>query len=198
VVANAEAALNRREARHQRLLQAALHLFAELGFHDTSVDEVVAEARTSKSAFYEHFESKEDCFRTLLEHGGGALIAAVHAAVAAGGDHRERMRLGISAFVNACARSAPVARLLLVESIGLAPSIQKVRHRLHSDFAGMVERECRYMKERGDSDLSDIDPAVYARVVVGGVNEATTWFLETGAVGDPQELADQLCRAFAV
>jgi AcrR family transcriptional regulator len=198
MVANAEAALSRREARRQRLLDAALHLFADLGFHDTSVDEVVAEARTSKSAFYEHFESKEDCFRMLLEQEGGSLIAAVNAAAASGGDHRERMRLGITAFVNSCAHRASVARLLLVESVGLAPSIQRVRQHLHSDFAGMVERECSYMKAHGDRDLAAIDPAVYARVVVGGVNEAVCWSLEMDTVRSPQRLAEQLCRAFSV
>jgi AcrR family transcriptional regulator len=198
MVANAEAALSRREARRQRLLDAALHLFAGMGFHDTSVDEVVAEARTSKSAFYEHFESKEDCFRMLLEQEGGSLIAAVNAAAASGSDHRDRMRLGVTAFVNACARRSSVARLLLVESVGLAPPIQRVRQHLHADFAGMVERECSYMKTHGDRDLAGIDPAVYARVVVGGVNEAVCWFLEADTVRNPQQLAEQLCRAFSV
>ena len=192
------AAVDRREARRQRLLDAALQLFSELGFHDTSVDEVVAQARTSKSAFYEHFESKEDCFRVLLEQEGGALIAAVNAAAATGHDHRERTRLGIAAFVNTCARRSRVARLLLVESVGLSPSIESVRHRLHSEFAGMTESEVRYAQEHGDQALADVDAAVYSRAVVGAVNEVTSWFLETGATRHPQELAEQLCRAFDV
>jgi AcrR family transcriptional regulator len=197
-VANPAAAVDRREARRQRLLEAALDLFAELGFHDTSVDEVVAHARTSKSAFYEHFESKEDCFRVLLDQEGGALIAAVHAAAAGGSDHRQRVRLGITAFVHACATRSRVARLLLVESVGLSPTIEEVRHRLHADFAKMSQSEVRYAQEHGDRALAGIDPAVYGRAIVGAVNEATSWFLETGAGGDPQELAEQLCRAFAV
>ena len=198
MTATTPGAVDRREARRARLLDAALQLFAELGFHDTSVDEVVAQARTSKSAFYEHFESKEDCFRVLLEQEGGALIDAVHAAAREGADHRERMRLGISAFVNTCARRSRVARLLLVESVGLSPSIEAVRHRLHADFASITESEVRYAQERGDQALSGIDPAVYGRAVVGAVNEATSWFLEAGAAGDPQALAEQLVRVFAV
>src|SRR5215472_15991706 len=144
MVANAAAAVDRREARRHRLLDAALRLFAELGFHDTSVDEVVAQARTSKSAFYEHFESKEDCFRVLLAQEGGALIATVRAVAREGGDHRERMRLGIAAFVNVCASRSRVARLLLVESVGLSASIEAVRHGLHSEFAVITEAEVRY------------------------------------------------------
>jgi AcrR family transcriptional regulator len=198
VVTNAAAAVDRREARRHRLLDAALQLFAELGFHDTSVDEVVAHARTSKSAFYEHFESKEDCFRVLLEQEGGALIAAVRAAASVGADHRERTRLGILAFVETCARRSRVARLLLVESVGLSPSIEAVRHSLHAEFASLTESEVRYAQEHGDVALAGLDPAVYGRAVVGAVNEATSWFLETGVAGDPRELAEQLSRAFGV
>jgi AcrR family transcriptional regulator len=195
---NAAAAIDRREARRHRLLDAALQLFAELGFHDTSVDEVVAQARTSKSAFYEHFESKEDCFRVLLQQEGGALIAAVRAAASDGADHRARTRLGIVAFVKTCARRSRVARLLLVESVGLSPSIEEVRHALHAEFASLTEAEVRYAQEHGDAALAGVDPAVYGRAVVGAVNEATSWFLENGADGDPGELADQLCKAFGV
>jgi AcrR family transcriptional regulator len=198
MVTNAAAAVDRREARRHRLLDAALQLFAEMGFHDTSVDEVVAQARTSKSAFYEHFESKEDCFRVLLQQEGGALIAAVRDAASVGADHRARTRLGIAAFVTACARQSRVARLLLVESVGLSPSIEAVRHALHAEFASLTESEVRYAQEHGDMALAGVDPAVYSRAVVGAVNEATSWFLETGAVRDPEELADQLSRAFGV
>ena len=38
----------------------------------------------------------------------------------------------------------------------------------------------------------------YSRAVVGAVNEATSWFLEKSTPGNPQELAEQLCRAFGV
>jgi len=192
------AASERREARRRRLLDAALQLFAEVGYHDTSVDDVVAKARTSKSAFYEYFESKEDCFRVLLEQEGGALVTAVNVAAAAGIDHRDRMRRGIHAFVAACLGRSRVARLLLVESVGLSPSIEEVRHRLHDEFAKLAEQAVRYAQEHGDRDLAGIDPAVYGRVIVGAVNEATIWYLEAGSGDDAEGLADRICRALSV
>jgi AcrR family transcriptional regulator len=196
--ASGTAAVERREARRQRLLEAALQLFSQLGFHDTSVDEVVAHARTSKSAFYEHFESKEDCFRVLLEQEGGALVAAVQAAARDGTGHRDRTRRGITAFVHTCAGRSRVARLLLVESVGLSPSIEAVRRRLHAEFADLTESGVRHAQEHGDEALAGVDPSVYGRAVVGAVNEAVSWFLEAGATGDPQEIAEQLCRAFGL
>ncbi len=175
-----------------------MELFADRGFHATSVDEVVAKARTSKSAFYEHFESKEDCFRVLLEQRGTALLEAVRAAAARGRDHRERIRLGVAAFVVYCAQRCRSARLLLVESTGLAPSIEAVRHRLHGEFASMTETVLRYARDHGDRSLEEVDPIVYGRAVVGAVNEATSWFLAQDVKCDPGELADQICRAFGL
>lgn len=188
----------RREARRQRLLGAALALFSERGFHDTSVDDVVAMARTSKSAFYEYFDSKEDCCRLLLEQEGGTMMAAVRSAAAGGADHRERTRLGIAAFVRACAARAPLARLLLVESVGLSEAIEDVRHRLHGQFAELVESEVRHAHGAGDSGLEGVDPAVYGRVVVGAVSETAAWYLDSARDGaGPEPLVEALCRILA-
>jgi AcrR family transcriptional regulator len=196
-MSTAPAALElRREARRQRLLDAALNLFVEHGFHDSSVDDVVAAARTSKSAFYEQFESKEDCCRVLLEQEGGALISSVKVAAAAGSDHRQRTRLGIGAFVRTCVQQGRAARLLLVESVGLSESIEAVRHRLHGQFAEMVEAEVRHAQMSGDQGLLGVDPALYGRVVVGAVNEATGWFLAREG-GNPEPLVEGLCRILA-
>jgi AcrR family transcriptional regulator len=186
----------RREIRRQRLLAAALDLFAERGLHDTSVDDVVAAARTSKSAFYVYFESKEDCFRVLLEQEGGALIQAVKAGSAAPSGHRARLREGVFVFVRTCSARHRVARLLLVEGVGLSGSIEEVRGRLHADFAGLVEAEVR--RGQADGEFAGTDAAVYGRAVVGAVNEAICWSLAAGAEANPDQLAGELCQIFGV
>jgi AcrR family transcriptional regulator len=55
--------LDAREA----LLEAALEVFAERGFRDSSVDEIAERAGYSKGAVYWHFSSKDDLFFALLE-----------------------------------------------------------------------------------------------------------------------------------
>ena len=80
-VAAAPGAQERRDARvdqrRKRVADAALYLFAARGYNVTSVDDIVARSKTSKSAFYEFFKSKEDCFRDVLLQEGGALIHEV-------------------------------------------------------------------------------------------------------------------------
>ncbi len=176
-------------------MEAGLGLFALRGYHETSVEDVVATARTSKSAFYEFFESKEDCFLQLLEQEGGEIIHQVTAAAAQGRDHRDRIRRGIRAFVHACDSRAPVARVLLVESVGLSPRIEEVRHHLQGRFVHIVEEEARRARP-DDTFYAAFDPVVFGRALVGGVNEAAEYLL-TRHDTDAEALAHDLCLIFA-
>ncbi|MGA7913356.1 MAG: TetR/AcrR family transcriptional regulator [Candidatus Dormiibacterota bacterium] len=183
------------EKRHRRLAESALTLFATRGYNVTSVDDIVAGARASKSAFYEFFESKEHCFRDLLTHEGGALIHDVLASAASGHDHHERLRLGITTFVYSCFERSSVARLLIVESVGLSAGVDQVRHDLQGQFAGAVAEEVRHAMGH-DPFYADKDPQVFGRAVVGAVSDAVGYFL-THPGYDAEALAESLCRIFA-
>ncbi|HEV2216827.1 MAG TPA: helix-turn-helix domain-containing protein [Candidatus Dormibacteraeota bacterium] len=185
----------RLDHRRRRLLDAALELFAERGYEETAVGAVVARARMSKSAFYEHFTSKEHCFREVLLAEGGELIRDVLAAAATGHDHHERLRLGITRFVVGCFERPTVARLLIVESVGLSAAVDEVRHEVQGRFAAAVAEEVRHATSH-DSFYADKDPVIFGRAVVGAVNEAVSYFL-THPGADADTLAGSLCRIFA-
>lgn len=50
-----------------KLLDAALVVFADRGFHAARVDDVCEQAQVSHGTFYLYFASKEDLFRTLVD-----------------------------------------------------------------------------------------------------------------------------------
>jgi AcrR family transcriptional regulator len=183
------------ERRRRRVAEAALHLFAARGYNTTSVDEIVARAKSSKSTFYEFFKSKEDCFRDVLAQEGGALIQEVLADASSGHDHHERLRLGITRFVHSCFERSSVARLLIVEAVGLSAAVDEIRHELESRFADAVAEEVRHAMVH-DPFYADKDPQVFGRAVVGAVSDAVGYFLTHPGV-DAESLAASLCRIFA-
>jgi AcrR family transcriptional regulator len=183
------------ERRRRRIADAALTLFANRGYNATSVEDVVAQAKVSKSAFYEFFMSKEDCFRELLSQEGGALIHDVLTSAATGHDHHARLRLGITTFVRSCFERSSVARLLIVEAVGLSEGVDQVRHDLQGRFADAVGEEVRHAMLH-DPFYADKDPQVFGRAVVGAVSDAVGYFLTHPGV-DTESLADSLCRIFA-
>ncbi|HEY3933287.1 MAG TPA: TetR/AcrR family transcriptional regulator [Gemmatimonadales bacterium] len=56
----------RPEARPEELLDAALAVFGERGFRQTTLEEVAARAGVSKGTVYLYFDSKDDLFRGVV------------------------------------------------------------------------------------------------------------------------------------
>jgi AcrR family transcriptional regulator len=54
-------------ATRQRLVDAAIRRFYKDGFRNVGIDQVLADVGISKTAFYKHFESKEDLMLAALE-----------------------------------------------------------------------------------------------------------------------------------
>jgi len=187
-------ALQRRDAllgRHRRrILDAVAHCFAERGYHDTSVDQVVSRARTSKSAFYACFPNKEMAFAALLEREGERLLHAVEVAVVEEADPRRRARAGITTFVADCARNRATARILLVESVGISPAIEERRRAMHARFAELIRAQAEAARAAG-TPATGVDLEVLAFALVGAVNEAVVHLLETGGT-DPAPVLEAL------
>lgn len=56
-----------REAKRQRLLQAATAIFSQKGFHDTKMQDIADAAGVGKGTLYEYFETKEELFLAVYE-----------------------------------------------------------------------------------------------------------------------------------
>lgn len=57
----------RKQETRQMLIESAIEIFAQLGFHGSSVDKIAEHAGFSKGAVYAHFKSKEELFLAILE-----------------------------------------------------------------------------------------------------------------------------------
>lgn len=58
-----------RETRRQDILDAALKLFAENGFHNTSISMIARRVKISKGLIYNYFESKDEILDTVVSSG---------------------------------------------------------------------------------------------------------------------------------
>ncbi len=56
----------KKQERKQKLLEAALGAFGKLGYHDTQVSHIIAEAKVARGTFYLYFESKREIFDALV------------------------------------------------------------------------------------------------------------------------------------
>ena len=80
------------EERRTGILDAALAVFSQRGYHESSIDEIAGEAGVSKALIYEHFASKQELYAELIE-------PAWHRHRGTGGerDHRGQVELDLAA-----------------------------------------------------------------------------------------------------
>ena len=58
----------------QQIVDVALQLFAERGFHGTVVEDIARSVGISRATLYQYFASKEEIFRELVEESGAAQL----------------------------------------------------------------------------------------------------------------------------
>jgi AcrR family transcriptional regulator len=98
--------------RRRQLLDVAVDVFAERGFHATSMDEVAEAAGVTKPVLYQHFDSKRDLFVELLDDVGSHLVEAVTAAVGGAIGPRQRVEAGFEAYFDFVTQQTNAFRLL--------------------------------------------------------------------------------------
>lgn len=53
--------------RREQIMDAAITCFADKGYHETSMDDIVRQAQLSKGALYWHFSGKRELFSSLFQ-----------------------------------------------------------------------------------------------------------------------------------
>jgi AcrR family transcriptional regulator len=98
--------------RRRQLLDVAVDVFAERGFHGTSMDEVAEAAGVTKPVLYQHFDSKRELFVELLDDVGSHLVQAVTAAVGGATGPRQRVEAGFEAYFDFVTQQTNAFRIL--------------------------------------------------------------------------------------
>jgi AcrR family transcriptional regulator len=164
----------RKQARRKIILEAATRLFGNRGYHSATVPMIVAEADSSTGSFYTHFRNKEDVFAAVLIQLGETLGEVLDSAKQVESDPIRRIPLAVESLFLYLAQNPQEARILIVESSGLSPELEKVRRTILSEHAEHVRRNIESAPESFEVE----NPAIAARCLVGAVFESLTSWLE--------------------
>jgi AcrR family transcriptional regulator len=157
--------VNRRE-RHRaeirdRLYRAALQLFAERGYLETTVEDITEAADVGKGTFFNYFPTKEH----VLASFGGERIAAIRRAVERAGTHREPtlsvLKNLVTDLAGQSAESPALLRSIYAAHASCAPVRAELAMRLH-ESRRLMEKLFSLGQERKEV-RSDRSAAVLAR-----------------------------------
>lgn len=152
-------------ARHQRerLLAALADSLDEHGYAATTVAAISKGAGVSKSDFYRHFKSKDDCFFVAYDEAVQRLRTDVLSACTNEDGWAERVCAGLAVALADLAAEPGQANLLLVEGLRAGPAI-------YGRFQGAIESFVPLLRDGAPAGTSAGRPPEAAdEAVVGGI-----------------------------
>jgi AcrR family transcriptional regulator len=153
------------QERKQQLLDSAAALFAERGYSETRVIDIVHRAGVAKGLFYWYFENKEALFRELVELHRLRLRQAQAAAIDPEAEPLLRIRQGTEASLMFMASYAHFFALIEVEN--LTRQFSDVLRR--GTEVHMADASARIREGIEDGTIRDEDPDLLAYGVIGAV-----------------------------
>lgn len=150
--------------RKQQLVDCAARLFAERGFEETRIKDIVDAAGVAKGLFYWYFENKEALFADVAADIRLRLRKHQAAAIDPEAAPLRQIRQGVEASVHFMAENAHFFSLLEVET-GAVPQGSR------REGAALHLRDVRAIVVRGQEagEIVDEDPDLLALGVVGTV-----------------------------
>ncbi|MDX1468023.1 MAG: TetR/AcrR family transcriptional regulator [Acidimicrobiia bacterium] len=174
------------------VVAAAGRLFAEQGYHGTSMRELGRELGLLGSSLYSHVDSKQDLLVEVVAEGARLFEAAAQTALSAGGRPSEQLRRLIAGHVAVVLDNLDVARTFLNEARMLdsrhRAQVLEARDRYEAVFRSVVAAGV----EDGDF-REDVDPKVATIFALSILNAIERWFRADGAL-NRDDLVDELAH----
>jgi AcrR family transcriptional regulator len=169
------------EERRVAILDAALAVFAERGYHASSIDDIAREGGVSKALIYEHFASKQDLYAELLEQHAGQLFSALSEAISeAGRSASARLTVGFDAFYGFVEEHRVAWRMLFREATD--PEAVAVLDRITAEVtafvAGVIAEDPGARRNDDDEETREHGVQVIAQLLVGAVQSLATWWAD--------------------
>ena len=161
--------------KRKRILEAAIRVFAEHGYHGSRVGDIAEDAGVAHGLLYHYFASKEDVLRTIFVENWGQLIVRFRA-VETSDEPAEKKLEGIAKILLRTWRNDPALVTVMVREVARSQHLQDRVEEVREAFA-ILER----VIEEGQASgvfRRDVDARLAAWVIYGGLEEVLTgWVL---------------------
>lgn len=134
--------------QRQRLFKALAAVMTTNGYSNTTVDDVIKEAKVSRATFYQHFESKQDLFMAGYARMQRHVIDAIRT-VPTTGTPMQNFAVMLDRYLGFIALDPSTARLYLLEVYAAGPEAMRRRVELQQEFVAGV---AQIFGARSDAD----------------------------------------------
>ena len=181
-----------RVVRERQMLDAAVKVFSNRGFHAASMDEIAEVAGISKPMVYAYLGTKEELFLACLQREATHLMEAVAAGVRPTARPDEQLWNGLRAFFAFVGAHRDGWRVLYRQARSephFAGELAGMRARIVEVVAGLLEDACAAGEARIPARPDDFLAMAYAYV---GAAESLADWLADHEEEDPEQTATRM------
>jgi AcrR family transcriptional regulator len=171
----------RGEERRAAILESALAVFADRGYHASSIDDIAREGGVSKALIYEHFASKQQLYAELLNEHAGELIERLAAAMEeAASTGAARLATGLDAFYRFVEERRVAWRMLFREANDpeMAAVLERIVAQVTGVVAALIAQDPGSRSSAGGSKARDQGIQMLAQMLVGSVQSLSNWWAD--------------------
>ncbi|MDX6634336.1 MAG: hypothetical protein QOF06_539 [Solirubrobacterales bacterium] len=149
------------EHQRERILGAATGVFAKRGYQQTTVDDIVAAAKTSVGSFYGQFKGKQDCFLQCYDRVVSEAGREIEASLPDDAGWAERTCAALDMILRMLEDEPMAARVVLVEAQTAGPEAL-VRYEQSIDSLLPALRKGRSLASAGEELPVSLEEAAVA------------------------------------
>jgi AcrR family transcriptional regulator len=174
--------------QRERLLGAMVASTATKGYPSTTVADLISLAGVSRATFYEHFETKADCFKATVEELLGAGLSLIDERLRGSGNPKERSQRALRAFLTLTANQPAAAKMSLVDAYSAGSAGLDPINNAFEEACELTHDALRMLPNR------DRTPEELSRAIVGGLHRVLYVHLYRREEKELLERCDELWR----
>ncbi|MDT8859582.1 TetR/AcrR family transcriptional regulator [Alkalihalobacillus sp. MEB130] len=163
----------------ERIIETALLLFEENGFHAVTVDRIVKESNSSKGGFYHNFKSKDELLYTVHDSFITYILDKAEDAYNRYSTPAERLYETVRSFVMMFELYRPHVTVFYQESLYLSEEYYETIKRKRRRYKNMMFRLVDEGIACGDF-RKEIPVPITSMAIFGMTNWTYKWYKETG------------------
>ena len=182
--------------RRQHILVAARDVFAKRGYHEATIDDIVAEAGVARGTYYLYFEDKRAAFAELIERFSARITMAIQRIdpADAGRTVAEQVRTNIRAIVGVCLAERAMTKVLLTDVARVDPAFERKLFTFYDEVVQLLTESLRDGQALGI--VADGEPRVFAMLTIGALKELLYQAVTLGLAEESAEPLTEQIHAF--
>ena len=181
--------------KYHRILEAAIKVFAEQGFHQATISQVAREAGVADGTIYLYFKNKEDIMANFFGYKTKQVFGRFRDEVDKADNARDKLRLLIKRHLEEFQRDRNMAVLYQTETHRFSRMCEDQIREMSKMYLDLVSE----IVEKGQDEglmRKDLYMGLVKRFIIGAIDEVINTWLHSGGSYDLVSMADPLVDLF--